>query len=110
MADDNGKLIMQLHNMKGIAKFAPMLAAQLIALRASQIAPRDTGYMAEHITAQKKDNVAQVVSEADYSVYVEFGTYKMAAQPFMRPAVDQGRSNLLKTAGSAVMQEIKRLI
>lgn len=33
-------------------------------------------------------NERQVVAGAPYSAYVEFGTWSMAAQPFMRPAID----------------------
>lgn len=29
---------------------------------------------------------AQVVFDSDHALYVEFGTYKMAAQPYLRPA------------------------
>jgi len=50
----------------------------------------DTGYMRDHIRSEvtREDDavVAKVVSEADYSGFVELGTSKMAAQPFMLPA------------------------
>lgn len=32
-----------------------------------------------------------VGTNVEYSVYVEFGTYKMAAQPYLRPAVEAAR-------------------
>mgnify|MGYP005813244235 CR=1 FL=1 len=32
----------------------------------------------------------------DYSIYVEYGTYKMAAQPYMRPAADLVRPQFIE--------------
>jgi HK97 gp10 family phage protein len=49
---------------------------------------RDTGYLIDD--SWKKQRVApglyEAYSDADYSVYNEFGTYKMPARPFARPA------------------------
>jgi HK97 gp10 family phage protein len=33
--------------------------------------------------------VAYIGSIVEYAIYVEFGTYKMAAQPYLRPAVER---------------------
>lgn len=53
-------------------------------------APVDTGYMKSKITQSIQDNgmAGNVASEAPYSVNLEFGTFKQAAQPFMRPALN----------------------
>ncbi len=104
------RLMFQLNALKGVGKVFPMPSAQVIAKRASQIAPRDTGYMAEHIHPEKAEETgaASVVSEAPYSVHVEYGTYKMQAQPFMRPAIDEGQSEILKAAARAIEVEIKQ--
>lgn len=40
------------------------------------------------------DAVYVVGPTVEYAVYHEFGTYKMAARPFMRPAMDKVRSNM----------------
>lgn len=53
-----------------------------IVLFAKAGAAVDTGFMRDHI----EKTASAVVSRAGYSRYVEYGTYKMAAQPFMRPA------------------------
>lgn len=49
---------------------------------AKKYAPVDTGYM--------QANIASIFngfeSKASYSKWVEYGTYKMEPQPFMRPA------------------------
>lgn len=64
--------------------------ANRVETRAKQFAPVDTGYLRQHI-ASKKTGVlsADVTSSAEYSVYQEFGTRKMAGKSFMRPAMAQ---------------------
>jgi HK97 gp10 family phage protein len=52
--------------------------------------PVDTGFLrdsivSESVTAGKE---AEVWVWADYGIHVEFGTYKMAARPFLTPAVE----------------------
>ncbi len=57
---------------------------------AVQIAPFDTGYLKQHIISSSDGTLsAKVEAEAEYSVYQEFGTRKMSAQPFMGPSVKQ---------------------
>lgn len=52
----------------------------------------DTGYMRNNIQQDevKEEHgvvTGKYVARADYSSYNEYGTYKMSAQPFMRPSV-----------------------
>jgi hypothetical protein len=35
----------------------------------------------------------RVGTDVEYSIYVEFGTSKMAAQPYLRPAIEEARRN-----------------
>jgi HK97 gp10 family phage protein len=51
-------------------------------------APVDTGHLAGSIQARFGDYVGIVQTDCSYAGYQEFGTYKMAAQSFMRPAAD----------------------
>lgn len=58
---------------------------------AISIAPEDTGFLKSEIIATEIERVvtawvALVVSGAEYSAYVEFGTFTNRAQPYMRPA------------------------
>lgn len=64
-----------------------------IAADAQRFAPVDTGRLREsiHITDDGGDE-RTITAEADYAVYVEEGTSKMAAQPFLRPALYQKRN------------------
>ena len=105
MAYAQQKAIQQLMELQNIDfKIPKQWATKIIAKRASQIAPRDTGFMADHITGDENG----VHSEADYSGFVEFGTYKMAAQPFIRPAIAEVQHNAVKAFGTALVIEIKK--
>lgn len=42
-----------------------------------------------------------VGTNVEYAPYVEFGTSKMSAQPYLRPAADKAQSNLSAIAGDA---------
>ena len=51
-------------------------------------APVDTGWLRSQIYAEEQKLLYhKVISPALYSVYLELGTRKMAAQPFMDPAL-----------------------
>lgn len=69
---------------------------------AKQVAPKRTGFMANNISVDPVKKTATSVigtvdAKADYSSFVEFGTYKMAAQPFIRPAVSAAQTFFIKT-------------
>lgn len=76
--------------------------------KAKQIAPKRTGVMAGNINVKpvKKTSTSvtgTIEAEKYYSSFVEFGTYKMHAEPFMRPAVYWGQSVFIK----ATMDKLK---
>jgi len=58
---------------------------ETIAEKARRIVPVKTGKLQRSIKA-KEDSV-EVTEE--YAGFVEFGTEKMAAQPYLRPAIEQ---------------------
>ncbi|WP_350345773.1 HK97-gp10 family putative phage morphogenesis protein [Lacticaseibacillus paracasei] len=70
--------------------------------QAKQIAPKRTGFMANNILVEPVNKTATSVTgtvnaKADYSSFVEFGTYKMSAEPFIRPTVSAAQSFFIKT-------------
>lgn len=82
--------------------------AHRIERKAKQLAPVDTGNLRRNIVVEDgpTEFSKKVSSKADYSLYVEFGTRKMAAQPFMSPAIfsEQGKyyeklARIIKKAG-----------
>ncbi|MCK8457027.1 HK97-gp10 family putative phage morphogenesis protein [Sphingomonas faeni] len=50
----------------------------------------------------------QVVSTAPYSVDLEYGTSKMAARPFMRPAADKSSDKVDKMLRNAAFRAARR--
>ena len=61
---------------------------------ASADAPRDSGYMADHIEKkQTGQGSVTVTAIADYSGYVDQGTWKMAANPFFTSNVEKIESS-----------------
>jgi HK97 gp10 family phage protein len=49
----------------------------------------------QKITKPNSDIDTLVGTHIDYSPYIEFGTVKMDAQPFLRPALDLAKGNVL---------------
>ena len=56
---------------------------------AKKLCPVDTGNLRNSITHQRYDENTEVIgSGVKYAPYVELGTYKMKARPFLRPAAE----------------------
>lgn len=62
---------------------------------ARQLAAVDTGEMRDSIEITKQPRPGSLIgtleAKAEHSGFVEYGTVNMDAQPFMTPAVEQGR-------------------
>ncbi len=68
---------------------------------------RDTGILDGNIettiVAQNPPTV-HVTSNAPYSAFLEFGTSRMAARPFMRPASNKKRGEVTKAVADAIVR------
>lgn len=65
--------------------------------RPGQAPNDDTGHLRSQIeTAMPRDDVATVTSNAAYAADLEFGTSKMEARPYMRPARDKLKPRIQK--------------
>jgi len=63
--------------------------------RAQDLAPVRTGYLRDHIvTEQAGEQHWEVVSEADYSAHVEYGSKGRAPHPFLTPAMEEAREKI----------------
>lgn len=88
----------------------------LVVRRAKMKAAVDTGHMRSVIAMHPAGRVGafmaemDVVSHADYSVYVEFGTSKMAAQPFMGPALDESTPEMERILGYHVVTSMAAVL
>lgn len=67
--------------------------AEAIRSRAAANAPKRTGALAGSITKIGAGLRWIVVALVAYAAFVEWGTSRMAAQPYMRPALESGEDN-----------------
>lgn len=81
---DNSALV------KGGIKSAFARALERIGLQAEgyakDLCPVDTGNLRNSITHTSDGKAAYIGTNVEYGKYVELGTVKMAAQPYLRPA------------------------
>ena len=92
------------------AKRGGLEAASLIVeADATLRAPVDTGNLRSSITHKVvSDEEARVGTNVEYAPWVEGGTSKMAAQPFLRPALDNNKSRIEKMIGDVIGKAVKR--
>src|SRR3990172_5219539 len=107
MASPNAKLIAQLKALENVPWIVPVAAAEKIAEIARRNAPVKTGYLRDHIIARHYSKTSNVESRAPYSGFVEFGTRYMAAQPFLRTAIDQHDREILNAVAEAMIGEMR---
>ncbi|OOG28447.1 hypothetical protein BZK37_01535 [Enterococcus casseliflavus] len=73
------------------------LSALRVERRAKKNAPWDTGWLSNNIYANNIGFLqAEVISPVEYSIFLEYGTRYMFAQPFLFPAVGADWSLLQK--------------
>lgn len=60
-------------------------------------APVDTGFLRNSITSEFEGGglVSEVGPEANYGIFIELGTHRMAAQPYLGPAFDEVEPSFL---------------
>lgn len=63
-------------------------AAAKVEVDAKRRAPHRTGALGHSISAASDQGGAQVAAIARYARYVEYGTRRSPARPFLRPALD----------------------
>lgn len=71
----------------------------------------DTGNLVSQIIVkQKNPDLVVVESNAIYSAFLEFGTSKMLARPFLFPATERSRPKIVQAVFNRVVKEINRLV
>jgi HK97 gp10 family phage protein len=80
--------------------------ADAIANDARARAPVATGFLRGSIHADTVEagKEAVVSVDASYGAYVEYGTYKMAAQPYLAPAVEAHRNEFFEKCGRGAVK------
>lgn len=71
---------------------------------ATNLVPVDTGYLYSSIHAETDGVSAEFFADAEYAQYVEYGTYKMGAQPYFQPALDEAIQVFITEALQALTQ------
>jgi HK97 gp10 family phage protein len=79
-----------------------------VASTAQSICPVDTGELRSSIKAEKVSEFeGRVIATAEHAPFVEFGTYKMQAQPFLGPAAEQHRTEFVRDTKSKVKSAVE---
>lgn len=95
---------------KAQARAALMAGALPIQTAAVQKAPVLTGTLRRSIhteTAETSDGaVARVGTNVEYAPHQEFGTSRMAGQPYLRPAYDERKDEALREIGRALTEMV----
>jgi len=81
--------------------------AVVIIDRAQELVPVDTGFLHNSAFIQVGADDVQLGFSAEYASYVEFGTYKMAAQPYLRPALDEAEPEALRAIVDSVEAHLR---
>lgn len=73
-------------------------AGAAVQRRATQLVPVDTGRLKSsiHVEIERSGGtpIAYVGSEVEYAIFVEAGTRRMAARPYLLPALDAVRGSI----------------
>ena len=77
-------------------------AGEAVADEARAMCPVDTGRLKSSIAVSADGGGAQITANTDYAAYVEFGTWKMAAQPFLVPALLNSADKIAAAAARAI--------
>lgn len=118
--EGTAELVRALRRIRGAASGkalarADAAGAEVIVERAQELAPKDTRAGAKSIAAEQ-ESVGP--TRAVYSVgpdrrhfymrFHEFGTVKMAATPFLRPALRDQKAEIVRKVGDELWAQIRR--
>lgn len=73
-----------------------------VKVAAMQKVPVKTGYLRSKIYAVIKEWVAEIGADATYAYFVEMGTKRMRAQPYLYPAIQEYLPVLEQIIGDAI--------
>lgn len=110
MIEIPAKLLKQLEALQNIKATEGLVQALTkVQQDAVNLAPVDTGALSQSSNVSETgENEANLAFEVPYAGYVEFGTIKMSAQPFLRPAIEMNKSEIVKITGNVVQDNIRK--
>ena len=74
------------------------------------LTPVDTGELLDSEDVLRENDTVSLVAGTDHAVPVEFGTVHMAAQSFMRAAIDAKSDDAMRITAKEVEETIKRAV
>jgi HK97 gp10 family phage protein len=93
-----------------VKKDALLAGAEVVQQAASERAPRDTGKLAENIVISdiKEDGTVDIGPDRDrfYGLFLEFGTSKMSARPFLQPAFEENKEQVQQKMADVIRREL----
>jgi len=69
----------------------------------------DTGNLVSNIMVEDKGESVEVQSKAEYSKYLEYGTSKMEARPYMFPAYEKSREKIVEAVFKKIATTLENL-
>ena len=77
--------------------------ARIVETHSKILCPVDTGFLRNSITVDEVTPVQAIIApHTDYAEHVEFGTSRMEAQPYMRPALDEHEHEIVQAVSDTV--------
>lgn len=107
MAISNNRIMKVRRAVERESKKALTASAMVVQGEAINLAPVKTGNLRGSIDFSIEDVIAIVGTNVEYAPYVEYGTYKMDAQPFLFPALINNRDNINQIMRQAFHSAIK---
>ena len=99
-----------LRNVKKNKQAALMQVGERTVKRAKELAAVDTGEMRDKINYEIDNGVLYIKADADHSGFIEYGTVKMPAQPFMTPSIREVQRELPSIFGQVAIGGLKGAI
>ena len=95
-----------------IAATSLLVGAEVVSSRAKELCPVITGNLMRSIHPELVSNTQvladiQVGTDVEYGPFIELGTVHMAAEPYLRPALDQTKDQVQHDVASAFQTLIR---
>jgi HK97 gp10 family phage protein len=103
-------VVRQLNSLKGLTPHSVLAGALVLQKYSMENAPVLTGFLKNSAESHETGDGAELEFHANYAAHQEFGTSRMAAQPFVRPAVDEHGQDIVKAVAEQIQKDMKGLI
>lgn len=107
------KLQNKLMKLKGIKENKDALLAGALVLEAGVKedgnVPVDTGFLKNSGVSRKTVNGAEYAQTAEYAYYQEFGTSRIPAHPYIRPAIENHANDIVEAVSNELSKDINDL-